>query len=198
MTMPEDHRGSGDGRRCPDDATLRAFAVGDVAEDAFERLAAHVKDCERCESALRGFEGDGDDLVARLRTLPDHADDPIEPLSAELIDTARAAYHQRASASGADVVIDPGQHIAMALAVDSYRLGRFELVEKLGVGSFGYVFKARDTELDRDVAIKVSRTGRSVSDTLYVMVRTGPSSLSPPSQRANFISCVAPEASRTP
>ena len=43
------------------------------------------------------------------------------------------------------------------------RLGKFELLEELGVGSFGHVFRARDTELDRPVAIKVLRAGRLAS-----------------------------------
>jgi eukaryotic-like serine/threonine-protein kinase len=38
-------------------------------------------------------------------------------------------------------------------------LGRFQLLELLGRGSFGAVYKARDAELDRAVAIKVPRTG---------------------------------------
>ena len=40
------------------------------------------------------------------------------------------------------------------------RLARFELQAEIGVGSFGTVYKARDTELDRTVAIKVPRAGR--------------------------------------
>ncbi len=42
------------------------------------------------------------------------------------------------------------------------RLGRFELIECVGMGGFGYVWKARDMELDRVVALKLPQqtTGR--------------------------------------
>jgi WD40 repeat protein/tRNA A-37 threonylcarbamoyl transferase component Bud32 len=39
------------------------------------------------------------------------------------------------------------------------KLGRFELTGVLGHGAFGTVYKARDAELDRTVAIKVPRAG---------------------------------------
>jgi serine/threonine protein kinase len=38
-------------------------------------------------------------------------------------------------------------------------LGKFELLDPLGQGAFGVVYKARDTELDRVVAIKIPRAG---------------------------------------
>ena len=37
------------------------------------------------------------------------------------------------------------------------RVGRFELIEQLGMGSFGTVWRARDAQLQRDVAVKVPR-----------------------------------------
>jgi serine/threonine protein kinase len=35
------------------------------------------------------------------------------------------------------------------------RLGKFQLLERVGVGAFGAVWRARDTELDRTVALKI-------------------------------------------
>jgi len=40
------------------------------------------------------------------------------------------------------------------------RLGRYELGDLLGTGGFGSVWRARDTELARDVAVKLPRSGQ--------------------------------------
>ncbi len=48
----------------------------------------------------------------------------------------------------------PVQPVPLVLAPGG-RVGKYELREKLGMGTFGLVFAARDSDLDRDVAIKV-------------------------------------------
>jgi WD40 repeat protein len=51
-----------------------------------------------------------------------------------------------------------GAHVASA-TVPALSLGKFQLLDRLGVGAFGAVWKAHDTELNRIVALKVPHTG---------------------------------------
>jgi serine/threonine protein kinase len=129
---------------CPDPAVLRRFAVGDLPGTTLSWVAEHVERCRGCESALQAFDGLADPVVERLRPGPTDALPPVPP---ELLAAARAARDSLAPAAAAG----PG---------GPQRLGRFELLEEVGRGSFGSVFRALDPTLGRTVAVKVLRSSR--------------------------------------
>ncbi len=53
------------------------------------------------------------------------------------------------------------------------RWGHLELIEQIGQGSFGNVYRARDTRLDRDVALKLLRKGRQTAELAEKILHEG-------------------------
>src|SRR5262245_21768834 len=144
--------------RCPAPMELRAFAVGDLGDADIDSIASHVLECEPCDRALRSLDGMTDGLLRSLNGLS--PDVQLSPSLAEaLLRVARRAGHSSCNDSCSDVPLDSGRRLARMLGEGACRLGRFELEAELGVGSFGHVFRARDTELDRPVALKIQRAG---------------------------------------
>jgi tRNA A-37 threonylcarbamoyl transferase component Bud32 len=130
------------GTGCPSREELARFAVGDLDGPALVRVARHVEHCHACEAVLQNLETGNDPLVTRLRT-PAGEDRTIVP--AELLDAAQSIVSGK---SGEEPTNPPR------------RVGAFELLEELGGGSFGTVYRALDTELGREVAVKILRAGR--------------------------------------
>ena len=131
---------------CPSRRDLQAFAIGDLPSPDFDQIADHVEHCDQCGTTLEDIAG-RDELLTQLHALS-------EP------DAAMAPATRAEENDSVAMVVDPGRHIARKMTKGPVRVGRFEILAELGVGSFGYVFRARDTELDRIVAIKIQRAGR--------------------------------------
>jgi hypothetical protein len=130
---------------CPDRSDLRAFASGTLTGPEFEHVAAHVERCPACEAALAPYDHETDDLVLHLRESRPQGAAGDSAIPETLLHAVRTLPTR----------VLRGRPSAEA----PWRLGKFDLVEELGSGSFGYVFRARDAELGRVVAIKVPRAG---------------------------------------
>jgi hypothetical protein len=149
---------------CPLPAELQAFALGVLSDRDIDRIAEHVVDCAACDDALRRLDGVTDGLLKSLSGFgPSASLPPGAAVSATLLRVARNAGRESNGETGSSVSLDTGRRLARRLEVGECRLGRFELEAELGVGSFGHVFRARDTELDRTVALKIQRTGSFAS-----------------------------------
>lgn len=143
---------------CPRVDELKAFALGNLSRAAFDDIASHVERCDACEASLQAFDNHADGLVAGLKDLQDPNEGAGAVLPEQLVTSARRVAVPSNGAS-LEIAIDSGRRYARQLAAGDCRLGKFELQAELGAGSFGCVFRARDTELDRTVAVKIQRAG---------------------------------------
>jgi tRNA A-37 threonylcarbamoyl transferase component Bud32 len=128
---------------CPEPAALVEFRTGNLSGPTLERIAAHVQHCDACGTALGALDEQTDAFLSRLRQAAVTDQPADESVPHELLAAARSCRDQPADGPR--------------------RLGKFKLLEELGLGSFGQVFRAYDTELGRTVAIKLLRAGRLAS-----------------------------------
>ncbi len=137
---------------CPDQAELEGFVLGKLSERTFTRVTDHVESCVACKMSLASLDQAADPLLSELRRFSPQDGTESEPVLQELI---AAVSRARAECTAPAWFTADG---------DGRRIGKFELLERLGAGSFGYVFRARDTELGRMVAIKIPRAGSLASE----------------------------------
>ena len=142
---------------CPSRELLRAFCLGDVEDWQLEELSGHIDECPACADLLGKLDDERDGLVTELRGI---APAPPGEVPVEIREAAGTVQPDW-DASGA---LDPGRAYAEKLGSGPVRIGKFELKERLGEGSFGYVFRALDTGLDREVAVKIGRAGSMSSE----------------------------------
>jgi serine/threonine protein kinase len=135
---------------CPAPAELAGFVTGNLSGKALDRIARHVEGCGACETALGLFDDPTDSFLAQLRQAATEGVSTAAAVPQPLLAAARSAQGE-------------GRMRWDLSSGRPRRLGKFELLEELGLGSFGHVFRAQDTELGRMVAIKMLRAGRLAS-----------------------------------
>jgi serine/threonine protein kinase len=130
--------------RCPSRDQLEGFLAETLAPGELEGLGKHVESCRRCQHILDSLMRDpfpDTEILSRIKSNP-------PPLPRSLRSPPRP-------------IVFPSPPTERGLLG---RLGSYHIVEKLGEGSFGVVYKAYDEKLDRWVAVKVLRPELAVQE----------------------------------
>ena len=158
---------------CGDDSELRTEVERLLADDERASRDHFVTDPS---PRGQGDEGHRPGLVG-LRGVEIHILCPTAATPSSW--SARPALTVLCPACGSTFRLERESTASWGLRGEHRRLGRFELIEAVGVGAFGTVYKARDALLDRVVAIKV------------------PAPATWPRMRIGIASCARPAVSRS-
>jgi len=130
---------------CPSRDDLLAYHRGELPEELAGRVIAHIASCVQCQAVLETFDDAHDTLVARLRQPAVESPYAAEPHGRELVARAKALV-PAGGGTGDELPEEP---------CVLRELGEYQLIEKLGEGGMGAVYKARQTKLKKTVALKV-------------------------------------------
>ncbi len=119
------------------------------------RCVSSTRDSRAKETFLEALDLDSAARADFLAALSER-----DPQLAEQVRGLLAAHHGHSAARLERAPAALGATLKAALRTPGQRIGDYELLEEVGEGAFGSVWRARQLSLDRIVALKLLRSGR--------------------------------------
>ena len=143
---------------CPNDDTLRGYALGDVDHTVASHTESHLSDCESCQNKVETLLSDGDVMILQLRSMNRNS-------ASSATDTFSFAANQSMTDTSASISLNP-KLPEQSRSDDFLRhlfssRSEYDLLTRIGAGGMGEVWKARHRKLAKLVAIKLIRSGRA-------------------------------------
>ncbi len=137
------------GQRCPSQNEVSDYLHGHCGDAESQRVEAHLAQCAACQELADRLDRADDELVAALRVNEGDSSYLDEPQYQRVLQVAAALRFDLADDDGS-----PDSPPSQA-SIPSGRLGQYELLEVIGRGGMGVVYKGRHDRLERIMAIKV-------------------------------------------
>ncbi|MEM0925302.1 MAG: serine/threonine-protein kinase [Planctomycetota bacterium] len=133
---------------CPSDEQLKALLVDRLSPEMSQQVIEHIDQCPICQAKLADPIGLGE-LASQLPNIK--IDKRVSPrLKTALESTKLMSVQMYGSGSG-----EAEGSIELTPEVTAFTQDGYDLLEQIGQGGMGIVFRAREWSLDRIVAVKV-------------------------------------------